>query len=131
MIYRLPYNNFHSKLKALWDSCGEQFPPTIIQDSMVYVNSKTAAIIMNVSKGEYLEVETENEEAKDIIESGDYLVTYGRWFDDTSFSYIILPLDSHMKKLNLVTEYIPRMNIKSMLPRLGLYGIDYEHRISI
>ena len=125
MTYKLPYEKFHTKLKDLWESCGDQFPPRIIEDTFVYLNGKTSSIILNAKKNEYLEVETENDEAKKTIESGNYMITYGIWFDDDHFSYIMLPMDNHMKSLDLVSQRIPRMNIKSLLPRLGVYGLDY------
>jgi len=125
MIIKIPYCNFTDKLQYLWNTSGENFPPSLLTDA-VHFNGKTVGkMIANESTKDEITIETEDRNLIDTVTNKKYLITYGTWLKDDTFSYIVIPIDAHLGKMKLVDKKIPRMNPKDILPRLGIYGLDY------
>lgn len=125
MIIKIPYCNFTDKLQYLWNTSGENFPPSLLTDVVHFNGKKAGTMSAELSTKDEIAIETEDKNLIDTVSNKNYLITYGTWMKDDIFSYIIIPIDEHLQKLHLVDKMVPRMNPKETLPRLGIYGLDY------
>lgn len=123
MKLSVEYKDFSEKLKTLWDTSGQHFPPTIISNT-VYFNGKHVGTMCEESR-ERVIFETDDLQLQETIESGNFTFTYSMWLNDDYFSYIVIPLCDCIKKEHLTEYNIIRMNPKMILYRLKIFGMDY------